>query len=108
MQQYFMPIYTTVVGVVIGLLVAWVKSLITRKTEVKAKEDADLEALKEGVAILLKQRLESYHDKYAYAEFIPMHEWKDIDKTHTVYNKLGGNSTGDRLFNELQSKHLEG
>lgn len=107
MQQYFMPIYTTVVGAVIGFLAAWVKSLVSRRNETKKKGDSDMEAIKEGVAILLRDRIESYYDRYMGQDYISTNEWAEIDKTHKVYNKLGGNSTGDRLYEELRKKHLE-
>lgn len=107
MQQYFMPIYTTVVGVVIGLLVAWVKSLISRKKEEQEKEDDTYEALKDGMAILLRRQLFDYYNIYAEEDSIPKSVWDEIDQTHKVYNKLGGNHTGDRLYSELQNKHLE-
>ena len=107
MNQYFMPVYTTVVGVVIGLLVAWVKSLITRKKEEQAKEDDTYEALKKGMAILLRRQLFDYYNIYINEESIPKSEWEEIEQTHRVYNKLGGNHTGDRLYSELQSKHLD-
>lgn len=102
-----MPVYTTVVGVVIGLLVAWVKSLITRKKEEQAKEDDTYEALKEGMAILLRRQLFDYYNIYVNEESIPKSEWEEIEQTHRVYNKLGGNHTGDRLYSELQNKHLD-
>lgn len=107
MNQYFMPVYTTVVGVVIGLLVAWVKSLISRKKEEQAKEDDTYEALKQGMAILLRRQLFDYYNIYINEESIPKSEWEEIEQTHRVYNKLGGNHTGDRLYSELQSKHLD-
>lgn len=107
MHEYFMPIYTTVVGVVIGLLVAWVKSLVSRKKEEQAKEDDTYEALKEGMAILLRRQLFDYYNIYVGEDSIPKSIWEEIDQTHKVYNKLGGNHTGDRLYSELQNKHLE-
>ena len=107
MNQYFMPVYTTVVGVVIGLLVAWVKSLISRKKEEQAKEDDTYEALKQGMAILLRRQLFDYYNIYVNEESIPKSEWEEIEQTHRVYNELGGNSTGDRLYSELQNKHLD-
>ena len=107
MQQYFMPVYTTIVGVVIGLLVAWVKSLISRKNEARQKEDDISTALKEGMAILLRRQLYDYYNIYAGEDSIPKSDWDEIDQTHKAYNKLGGNHTGDRLYDELRSKHIE-
>lgn len=107
MQQYFMPVYTTIVGVVIGLLVAWVKSLISRKNEARQKEDDISTALKEGMAILLRHQLYDYYNIYVNEDSIPKSDWDEIDQTHKAYNKLGGNHMGDRLYDELRSKHIE-
>ena len=39
MNQYFMPIYTTLVGALIGFLIASLKGLIGKAKEAKQKED---------------------------------------------------------------------
>lgn len=108
MQQYFMPIYTSFVGVIIGLLVAKVKSLVQQKKDIQ-KADGDIaKALKEGMAILLRRQLFDYYGKYEHEESIPAREWADIEETHNVYNRLGGNHTGDRLYETLKNKHIQG
>lgn len=106
MNQYFMPIYTTIVGTIIGLLIAWVKNLISKTKAHKQKEDDIADALKDGMAILLRQRLRDYYDIFEHEDTIPASEWTDIEQTHRVYNRLGGNHTGDRLYETLKSKHL--
>ena len=107
-MEWFMPIYTSVVGVVIGLLIAWIKSLISDKKQERKSEDDRIDALNAGMAILLRQRLYDFYIAYENEESIPANEWSDIEETHTVYNKLGGNHTGDRLFSILASKHIQG
>ena len=57
MGNYFMPIYTTLVGTIIGMLVAWLKSLLNKKKEEKSEEGNLTVALKEGMAIMLKKQL---------------------------------------------------
>lgn len=106
MNQYFMPIYTTLVGALIGFLIASLKGLIGKAKEAKQKEDDIADALKDGMAILLRQRLRDYYDTYENEESIPTSEWSDIEQTHRVYNRLGGNHTGDRLYESLKNKHL--
>ena len=106
MNQYFMPIYTTLVGALIGFLIASVKDLINNVKNTKQKEDDIADALKDGMAILLRQRLRDYYDTYEEEESIPASEWSEIEQTHRVYNRLGGNHTGDRLYEALKSKHL--
>lgn len=107
-MEWFMPIYTSLVGVIVGLLIAWIKSLIGDKKKQAKEEDDRIAALKEGMAILLRSRLLSYYYTYKDRDSIPVDEWSDIEQTHTVYNKLGGNHTGDRLFNVLEEKHIQG
>lgn len=107
-MEFFMPVYTSVVGVIIGLLIAWIKSLISGKKQERKEEDDRIKALNAGMAILLRQRLYDYYNAYEHEESIPATEWTDIEETHTVYNKLGGNHTGDRLFSILESKHIQG
>ena len=108
MNQYFMPIYTTSVGIIIGALVAWVKNLADKK---KTKEDIEnglINALKDGMAILLRKEIRTYYTQYEYKDSIPMSEWEEIESTHKVYKELNGNHSGDRMYEEMKSKHLQG
>lgn len=107
-MEWFMPIYTSLVGVIVGLLIAWIRSLIGDKKKQAKEEDDRIAALKEGMAILLRSRLWSYYYAYKDQDSIPVDEWSDIEETHRVYNILGGNHTGDRLFHELEEKHIHG
>lgn len=106
--EYIMPIYNTIVGIVIGLLVSGIRSLIKKGKEVNKQKDARVEATEKGIAILLRKQLREYYAQYEYQESIPQEDWSDIEETHRVYNELGGNHTGDRLFEELKSKHIQG
>lgn len=108
MNPYFMPIYTTIVGAIIGFLIGKIKDLINKGKQSKQKEEEVSNALKEGMAILLRGKLHDYYNIYEHEDIIPTSEWEDIEQTHAVYNKLGGNHTGDRLFAELRNKHLVG
>ena len=107
MQQYFMPIYTTLVGALIGFLLGKLKDLVTKAKESREKEDDIASALKDGMAILLRDKLTVYYDAYKFQDSIPKEEWEGIEQVHSVYNRLGGNHTGDRLFNEMKNKILE-
>lgn len=103
-QPWLMPVYSTVVGIIIGLLYAKIQSLVTRKKEDKDKEAA----IAEGMVCLLRKQLFEYYGTYEFQDSIPASEWSDIEQTHDVYNKLGGNHTGDRLFDEMKKKHIGG
>lgn len=104
MSQYFMPIYTTLVGIIIGTLITWLKSLIGKK---KDKEDL-MDAMTEGMAILLRKEIKEYYEEYEHADSIPVVEWEDIESTHQVYKKLHGNHSGDRMYETLKTKRLGG
>lgn len=108
MSQYFMPIYTTLVGTVIGLLVAWIRSLVDENKKKKDIENGLVDALRDGMAIMLRKQLFEYYEIYEYEEKIPVSEWEEIEETHKVYKKLGGNHSGDRIYEEMKSKHLGG
>lgn len=106
--EYIMPIYNTVVGIVIGFLVSWITSLVHKGKEASKQKDARIDATEKGIAILLRKQLREYYALYEYSNDIPQAEWADIEETHRVYNELGGNSTGDRLFDALKQKHIQG
>lgn len=108
MNQYFMPIYTTIVGIVIGALVSWLKTLVNNKKEKENVENGIVDALTEGMAILLRKEIKEYYEEYEHKESIPVTEWEDIELTHQVYKKLHGNHSGDRMYETLKAKHLDG
>ena len=107
-MQYFMPIYQTLIGAIITLLVTKVKDLLKEKKATEKKEDDFMETLKESMTILLRARLFDYYEKYEHSDTIPASEWADIEQTHACYNKYEGNDIGDRIYQELLKKHLGG
>ena len=101
-----MPIYTTLVGLIIGFLVGRIKMLVSQAKDSKKRNDDIYQALKDGMAILLRHELSEYYERFENSVTIPKTEWDDIEQTHAVYNSLGGNHTGDRLYEFLKQKHL--
>lgn len=108
MNQYFMPIYTTIVGIVIGSLVTWLKTLINKRKSGQETEKELIDALTDGMAILLRKEIKEYYNEYENQDSIPLSEWEDIESTHKVYKQLHGNHSGDRMYEEMKSKHLAG
>ena len=108
MEKYFMPIYTTLVGIIIGYLVTLLKNLINKNKDKQSKENDLIDALTDGMAILLRKEIKEYYNEYGDKDNIPIDEWEDIELTHTVYKQLHGNHSGDRMYEELKSKHLKG
>lgn len=108
MSQYFMPIYTTVVGIIIGALVTWARDLVSSRKKKQDLENGLIDALVDGMAILLRKEIKNYYAEYEYKDSIPMADWEDIEQTHKVYHQLHGNHSGDRMYEEMKSKHLGG
>ena len=108
LKEFVMPIYTTVVGLIIGLLVASLKDIVSKKKAHETAENDVLTALQEGMAILLRRQLFDYYGTYEYSENIPVSDWEEIEQTHKIYKKLGGNHSGDRIYEDLKSKHIGG
>ena len=114
MPSWLSPIYNTVVGLLIGALSTWVVKLINdkkqaKKDQEKAAQDA-LEherTLEKGVAILLRTQLFAYHSVYANRTTIPATDWEEIEEVYEVYKELGGNHSGDRIYEQLKGKHVE-
>lgn len=108
MDKYFMPIYTTIVGIVIGALSAWIKNLVKSKKNSKEMENKVVDSLVDGMAILLRKQIKEYYEFYEYKDSILMEDWEEIESTHQVYKQLHGNHSGDKMYEELKSKHLQG
>lgn len=108
MNQYFLPIYTTCIGTIIGLLVGWLKSLLKTTKKKKEEENSVIDALKDGMAIILKKQLFEYYAIYEFQDQIPISDWEEIEETHKAYKKLEGNHSGDRVYEAMKSKHLGG
>ena len=114
MPSWLSPIYNTVVGLLIGALSTWVVKLINDKKQAKKKQEADAQKaeeheriLEKGVAILLRTQLFAYHTVYANRSAIPTTDWEEIEEVYAVYKELGGNHSGDRLYQELRGKRVE-
>lgn len=107
MPAYFAPIYNTVVGIIIGALVGWITGISKNAKEKKKSDIAHSKNIDAGIAILLRAQLVAYYTAYQHADSINADDWKDIQSIYDVYKALGGNHTGDRIFRELEHKHLE-
>lgn len=93
------------------------KSLLAQKEELlkKAKEDSDkrdaelnkkIECLQAGILSLMSPEFYSrcrtaLEEEHA----ISLEEYEQIEKEHSIYNGLGGNHSGDTLFELVQKKY---
>lgn len=104
--QYLMPIYTTVVGLVIGFLFGKVRELARKKADSKSEEAKTLALLKDGMAMLLREQIERFYQEYKDADAIPPDRWEYFMKVDTTYTGLGGNGTVAKIREILSKKKL--
>ena len=89
-EQYIMPIYNTIVGIVIGLLVSTITGLIKRGKDATKQKDARIDATERGIAILLRKQLREYYSTYEYQESIPRTIGRILKKhTECITNSVG-------------------
>lgn len=73
--------------------------LLRRKVIAQHKED---EAVCEGVKALLHDRIYVECGRWIARGYCPMEDRKNIEYMYRPYKELGGNGTGERLYNAVQ------
>lgn len=108
MNPLITPIYNTVISAVAGGAIAWLIAKIKGMKQRKVDEDTelknDLSMIKQGMQIILRGQLYKWHADLIDKDKITVDEFREVDKIHTVYKALGGNHTGDQLYEELRRK----
>lgn len=64
------------------------------------QQQEDIDSLKLALKELLADRLAEKYKYYKKLEYIPEDEYDQYCDMHKVYNKLGGNHTGDYKFDQ--------
>ena len=70
---------------------------IYQKTE---KQQNSIDTLTIAIKELLADRLSQKYRYYKELKYIPEDEYDQYCDMHTVYNKCGGNHTGDKKFEQ--------
>ena len=95
MQTYFIAlpiILTSVLGYVVWLL---------------KEQKKDRDANSKGTMLLLRVQLIEYHDKYVALGEIPSYAYDNFVEMYEAYHSLGGNGMITKMYNEIQSLHLQ-
>ncbi len=95
LSPFVMPVYGTIIGIIVGALLTRFRGM-----------SSSVRAIRIGVAVLLRARLEHFHEKYKDGDTIPKEEFQEMNDTWEAYHSLGGNSTGDKIHEELKGKTL--
>ena len=85
-------ILTSVLGYVVWLL---------------KEQKKDRDANSKGTMLLLRVQLIEYHDKYVALGEIPSYSYDNFVEMYNAYHALGGNGMVTKMYNEIQSLHLQ-
>jgi len=91
-------------GIISGIM-GGVMTLLSRRIKYELAEQA---LLKEGMLALMHDRLYALCNEHIEKRYISTSDLKNIEKIYKSYHALGGNGTGDTLFekvNELSIKN---
>ena len=77
-----------------------------RTTEHITGLEGELDILREGILSIQGRNFkEDCYKLLAEDHIITQSEWELIDVEHNVYNSLGGNHEGDRLYTDVETKY---
>lgn len=107
LEAAFNTFLTALLSGLAGWLLATIKNVTTKAATEKREDQAELDALKDGVRALLHNKLFDYYREYQDASFIPAAIWKEIDRVYEAYHSLGGNHTGSRIYESLKAKPID-
>ena len=86
----------------IGWIVSARKSRTTREHDLAEKQDA----LREGMLAIMRSNIMDAYERYVlHGAPLTVARRECIDKEHEAYHLNGGNSTGDRMYQEICNVH---
>lgn len=96
-EIFISPFFTAVIASVATLLVS-------RLTGVIGSSRDEMDALKEGVRTLLRNELVAAHREWFEEKgCITLEALEYCHQTYEAYHGLGGNGSGDKLFEDIKS-----
>lgn len=90
---YLSPIYTSIISIVVGYLVALIKKGKTTDKSIKI-----------ALGALLRSDMYTIYEEYRDADEIPESAQKEMDELWQAYHGLGYNHMGDKLHDEIMQK----
>lgn len=99
------PIFTSVVIAIIGFIIG---RLVTQRDKASHALETQQDALKNGVAALLRWELINIHKEYVLVKgYAPREVQDQAEDIYLAYHSLGGNGLGTKLYNEIMALHVE-
>lgn len=96
-----MDILNSVLNIILTAVMGYVIWLL--QNHKKRKDDT-----RDALVILLRETIEWRHSLYVNKESLTREEYHDFEDLWKVYSRLGGNGTGERMWNEIKAKPIRG
>ena len=100
MSNFLMQTYLIALPIILTSILGYVVWLLKEQ-----KKDRD--ANSKGTMLLLRVKLIEYHDKYVELGEIPSYAYDNFVEMYEAYHSLGGNGMITKMYNEIQSLHLQ-
>lgn len=100
MSNFLMQTYLIALPIILTSILGYVVWLLKEQ-----KKDRD--ANSKGTMLLLRVQLIEYHDKYVALGEIPSYAYDNFVEMYEAYHSLGGNGMITKMYNEIQSLHLQ-
>ena len=100
MSNFLTQTYLIALPIILTSILGYVVWLLKEQ-----KKDRD--ANSKGTMLLLRVQLIEYHDKYVALGEIPSYAYDNFVEMYNAYHELGGNGMVTKMYNEIQSLHLQ-
>ena len=91
----------SVLNIVLTAVMGYVIWLLQNHTKSKS-------TVKEALKVLLREQIEYRYDMFRDCDTLTKEEYHDFEEMCMVYFDLGGNGTGERMYNEIKGKPIKG
>ena len=100
MSDFLLQTYLIALPIVLTAALGYVVWLLKEQ-----KKDRDANG--KGTMLLLRVQLIEYHDKYMKLGEIPSYAYDNFVEMYEAYHALGGNGMITKMYQEIQSLHLQ-
>jgi len=102
-----MPIVLCIAGAMMGYIVWLLQQQRTENKEVRKATQEELEAIKQGVKLILRRDIISEHAKYVIdEEAMPPMVYDNLCEEYEAYKCLGGNGMVKKLMEDLANARM--
>lgn len=104
-MEFFIAIMSPFVSAIIASLAT---ILISRAAGFLGDQRSENAAIKEGLRTLLRNELIQAHRDYVDRGFVTLEILEYCEQTYNAYHGLGGNGSGDKLWEDIKKLPIKG